>query len=163
MAVVMSAKCQKATSGLFISPSRGGRLRPAASMASDIALASKWAKRSRVQLSGRLAAKEAVCPDRASLLAQARSVKRQLKSRAASHCLSCAALLPIGVDLDRLPHPIDVVRIAACRNVERGPVFGIDDEETTDRRFAVVGDQRAGGDHIDPAIAGLVQWIRRWR
>ena len=58
---------------------------------------------------------------------------------------------------ERLPYPSDVVWIAAGESVERGSVFGIDDEKTADRRFAVVGDERAGGDHADPVIAGLVQ------
>jgi hypothetical protein len=61
------------------------------------------------------------------------------------------------VDFDCFPHPIDVVGIAACESVERGSVLRIDDEKTADRRFAVVGDKRAGGDHADPVIAGLVQ------
>ena len=61
------------------------------------------------------------------------------------------------MDFDRFPHPIDIVWIAACESVERGSVLSIDDEKTADRRFAVVGDQRAGGDHADPVVAGLVQ------
>jgi hypothetical protein len=38
------------------------------------------------------------------------------------------------------------IGIAACESVERGSVLSIDDEKTADRRFAVIGDRRAGGD-----------------
>ena len=56
------------------------------------------------------------------------------------------------------PH-VDLVAAAAALgadNAAPGSVLRIDDEKTADRRFAVVGDKRAGGDHADPVIAGLV-------
>ncbi|MFZ0125744.1 MAG: hypothetical protein WAL48_16370, partial [Xanthobacteraceae bacterium] len=61
------------------------------------------------------------------------------------------------MDLERFPYPIDVVWIAAGESVERGSVFGIDDKKASDGRFAVVGDQSAGGEHRDPVFSSLVQ------
>ena len=46
----------------------------------------------------------------------------------------------VAVDLHRLPHAIDVVRIAADEAVDRGAVLGVDDEDRADRSLAVVGD-----------------------
>lgn len=61
------------------------------------------------------------------------------------------------MDFDRFPHPIDVIGIAAGESVERGPVLGINDKKAADGRFAIVRDQRAGGDHADPMFVRLVQ------
>jgi hypothetical protein len=61
------------------------------------------------------------------------------------------------MDFDRFPHPIDVIGIAAGESVERSPVVGIDDEKAADGRFAIVCDQRAGGDYADPLFSRLVQ------
>ena len=61
------------------------------------------------------------------------------------------------MDVDALPHAVDVIGIAAGEGVDRGAVRGVDDENAADRRLAVVGKQRAGGHDVDAVIAGFVE------
>src|SRR5215813_11926128 len=68
-----------------------------------------------------------------------------------------AALLVVAMNLDRAPYAVDVVRVAAGEGVNSSAVRGVDDEDRPDRCLAVVGDQRAGGHHVDIVVAGLVE------
>ena len=56
-----------------------------------------------------------------------------------------------------MPDAVDVVRIAAGERVHGGAVLRIDDEDRADRRFAVIGDERAGRHHADIVVARLVE------
>src|SRR5580704_3905342 len=68
-----------------------------------------------------------------------------------------AAFLVVAVDIDALPHAVDVVGIAAGEGVDRGAVFGVDDENAADWRLAIVGQERAGSHDVDAVIAGFVE------
>ena len=68
-----------------------------------------------------------------------------------------AAFLVVAVDIDPLPHAVDVIGIAAGEGIDRGAVFRIDDKNAADRRLAVVGKERAGGHDVDAVIAGFVE------
>ena len=56
-----------------------------------------------------------------------------------------AALFIIAVNRHAFPDAVDAIRIAAGEGVDRGAIRRVDDKNTADRRFAVVGKQRAGG------------------
>ena len=61
------------------------------------------------------------------------------------------------MDLDLLPHAIDVVGIAAGEGIHGGTALRIDDENAADRRLAVVRHQGAGGHHIHVMVFRLVE------
>src|SRR5258708_6899249 len=68
-----------------------------------------------------------------------------------------AALLVVAVDLNRFPHAVDVVGVAAGERLGGRAVLGVDHEDAADRRLAVVGEQGAGGYHVDVIPVRLVQ------
>src|SRR6185437_4746427 len=68
-----------------------------------------------------------------------------------------AALFVVAVDLHALPDAVEVIGVAPRKGVDRGAGGGVDDEDAADRRFAVVGDKRAGGHHLDGVILGAVE------
>src|SRR4029077_3289849 len=68
-----------------------------------------------------------------------------------------AALLVVAVNLNPLPDAVDVVGVAAGERLGGRAVLGVDDEDAADRRLAVVGEQGAGGDHVDIVAVRLVE------
>src|SRR3984957_9286525 len=68
-----------------------------------------------------------------------------------------AAFLIVAMNIDALPHAVDVIGIAAGEGVDRGAIRRVDDKNAADRRFAVVGQERAGGHDVDAVIAGFVE------
>src|ERR1700722_20943011 len=68
-----------------------------------------------------------------------------------------ATFLVVAVDVDALPHAVDVIGVAAGEGVDRGAVGRVDDKNAADRRLAVVGQERAGGHDVDAVIAGFVE------
>src|SRR5437899_1492571 len=68
-----------------------------------------------------------------------------------------AALAVIAVDLDRLPHLVHVIGVAARECVGGIAVLGVDHENAADRCLAVVRDQGAGRHHIHVVSFGLIE------
>src|SRR5215472_4154531 len=61
------------------------------------------------------------------------------------------------MDRDALPDAVEMIGVAAGKRVNRGAVGGIDDENATDRRFAVVGHKCARRHDVDRILLGAVE------
>src|SRR3954454_11939978 len=83
------------------------------------------------------------------------------RSRSADSARSprSAALLVVGVDLDVAPDAVEMVRVAMRKGVDGLAVPRLHHEQAAGRRLAIVGDERAGGQHIDAAFGGLVEML----
>ena len=79
------------------------------------------------------------------------------RRRAVSNGRRRAPFLVVAVDLNPLPYAVDVVGVAAGERLGGRAVLGVDHEDAADRGLAVIGQQGAGGDHVDIVAVRLVE------
>src|SRR5215212_4590349 len=70
-----------------------------------------------------------------------------------------AALPGVAVDLDALPHAVDVVGIAARERLHGAAILGIDDKDAAAGGLAVVDDQRSRRHHVDVVLFRVVEML----
>src|SRR5947208_3655950 len=82
---------------------------------------------------------------------------RKLTRAVSSRRNRSAAFFVVAVNVHGLPNLVQVVGVAAHERVGGGTVPGIDDENASGRRLAVIRDERAGRDHVNIVAFGRIE------